>query len=726
MKKKMAISALALSLVVASLTACSSDKSNTNASNSGGGNSPSASNSASATGNGKGASAADSNGAQSPVKNANASDPAIKAGSSVKVINPKIPTLDPTQWQGQILVMQGTLLEGLYGYNQDHEIVPKIATGYKTSEDGLTWTFTLRQDAKWSNGDPVTAHDFYNAYMYQLDPKNTTAQLWLSVLNYVKNSYAYHAGSVTKEEVGLKVVDDYTLEITTTLPHAILGSLVLAGAMPINSKALKEHPTDWFEPQNFVSNGPYTVKSFTPNGELVMVSNPNYVGAKGQLNRGNVETITVLPESSVPVEVYMAGKTDVAMVQSTSDLQYVKTHDLKSQLYTAPNYSIRYMAWSNPATESPYDKKEVRQAIAKAIQRSPIVDSVLNGMGGATNIFASPGWPTYELEKGLEENVEEAKKLLKDAGFEGGKGLPKLTLYIGIKEKDPQGESIALALGQLLQQNLGIQSEIKQLNETEWNAYQYSGPQPGAQPGFVLASGATNWSEPGGLDMGATQQLYSLGTLDAPLEATQKFIEWSKDVYYKPAIEQYGDLNDAKVGIKWEDWAALEQAAKEDIAYLDEWFNKQPEEWKPYLRQPGVATDAEKWQQIVDTWKNAKTDADKHAAFVTAWTFVAPNAPGGKLNQNALDVQVYYNKYTSESDKIRDLRMWQAQFVNALEVEKAAPIAAKVVNSLLDDAYAIPLFYQKQYFLVKPGVTGIMSNPWAWGNFYGFQYLNVE
>lgn len=725
MKKKMAISALALSLVVASLTACSSDKSNTNASNSGG-NSPSASSSASATGNGKGSSAADSNGAQMPVKNANASDPAIKAGSSVKVINPKIPTLDPTQWQGQILVMQGTLLEGLYGYNQDHEIVPKIATGYKTSEDGLTWTFTLRQDAKWSNGDPVTAHDFYNAYMYQLDPKNTTAQLWLSVLNYVKNSYAYHAGSVSKEEVGLKVVDDYTLEITTTLPHAILGSLVLAGAMPINSKALKEHPTDWFEPQNFVSNGPYTVKSFTPNGELVMVSNPNYVGAKGQLNRGNVETITVLPESSVPVEVYMAGKTDVAMVQSTSDLQYVKTHDLKSQLYTAPNYSIRYMAWSNPPTESPYDKKEVRQAIAKAIQRSPIVDSVLNGMGGATNIFASPGWPTYELEKGLEENVEEAKKLLKDAGFEGGKGLPKLTLYIGIKEKDPQGESIALALGQLLQQNLGIQSEIKQLNETEWNAYQYSGPQPGAQPGFVLASGATNWSEPGGLDMGATQQLYSLGTLDAPLEATQKFIEWSKDVYYKPAIEKYGDLNDAKVGVKWEDWAALEQAAKEDIAYLDEWTAKQPAEWLPYLKQPGVPTAGEQWQQIVDSWKNAKTDADKHAAFVTAWTFVAPNAPGGKLNQNALDVQVYYNKYTSESDKIRDLRMWQAQFVNALEVEKAAPIAAKVVNSLLDDAYAIPLFYQKQYFLVKPGVTGVMSNPWAWGNFYELHYLNVE
>lgn len=729
MNKKNAISALVLSVALVSVAACSNNNSNNNASDSGGGNSATATNgggSSAASTNGGGTSAADSNGAQAAPKNVSASDPAIKAGSSVTVINPKIPTLDPTQWQGQILVEQGTLLEGLYGYNQNHEIVPKIATGYKVSDDQTTWTFSLRKDAKWSNGDPVTANDFYNAYMYQLDPKNTTAQLWLSVLNFVKNSYAYHAGSVGKDEVGLKVIDDYTLEITTTLPHAILGDLVLAGAMPINSKALKEHPTDWFQPENFVSNGPYMVKSFTPNGELVMVANPNYVGAQGQLNHGNVETIHVLPESTVPVEVYMAGKTDVALVQSTSDLQYVKTHDLKSQLYTAPNYSIRYLEWSNPAAESPYDKKEVRQAIAKAIQRSPIVDSVLNGMGGATNIFASPGWPTYELEKGLDENVKEAKQMLKDAGYENGKGLPKLTLYIGIKEKDPQGESIALALGQELQQNLGIQSEIKQLSETEWNNYQYAGPQANAQPGFILASGATNWSEPGSLDMGATQQLYSIGTMDAPLEATQKFIDWSKDVYYKPAIEQYGDPNNAGAGVKWEDWAALEKAAKEDIAYLDDWIAKQPDEWKPYLKQPGVPTTAEQWQQIVDTWKNAKTDADKHAAFVTAWTFVAPNAPGGKLNQNALDVQVYYNKYTSENDKIRDLRMWQAEFVNALEVEKAAPFAAKVVNTILDDAYAIPLFYQKQYFLVKPGITGVMSNPWAWGNFYEFQYLNVE
>lgn len=124
-----------------------------------------------------------------------------------------------------------------------------------------------------------------------------------------------------------------------------------------------------------------------------MVSNPNYVGAAGKLNHGNVETIHVLPATTVPVEDYMSYHADVVLIQSASDLQYVKkTDELKSQLYTAATYAIKYLLWSNPTTESPYDKKEVRQAIAKAIQRKPIVESVLNGMGGATNIFASPGW----------------------------------------------------------------------------------------------------------------------------------------------------------------------------------------------------------------------------------------------------------------------------------------------------------------------------------------------
>src|SRR5579875_1195872 len=97
---------------------------------------------------------------------------ASNAGGSVTITYPSPPgisSLDPSQWAAQILVDQGTILEGLYGYNQQNQIVPKIASGYSLSKDGLTWTIYLRKDARWSNGDPVTAQDFYYAWMRQLN-----------------------------------------------------------------------------------------------------------------------------------------------------------------------------------------------------------------------------------------------------------------------------------------------------------------------------------------------------------------------------------------------------------------------------------------------------------------------------------------------------------------------------------------------------------------------------
>ncbi|GMA57408.1 hypothetical protein GCM10025858_19110 [Alicyclobacillus sacchari] len=148
-------------------------------------------------------------------------------------------SLDPSQWGAQILVDQGTIMEGLYGYNQKNQIVPKIAVGYKLSNNGLTWTFTLRKDARWSNGQPVTAQDFYYAYMRQMTPSNPNGQLWLSVLNVVKNSYAYHAGTVPASAVGLKVINNYTLQITTSSPHYILGDLAEAARCPSTSKWLR-------------------------------------------------------------------------------------------------------------------------------------------------------------------------------------------------------------------------------------------------------------------------------------------------------------------------------------------------------------------------------------------------------------------------------------------------------------------------------------------------------
>ena len=110
-------------------------------------------------------------------------------------------------------------MEGLYGYNDKNQIVPKIATGYKVSGGGKVWTFSLRHDARWSNGKPVTAQDFYYAWMRLLSPQDSTGALWASVAQYAVNAWQYHAGAATASQVGIKVLNPYAIQLRLTAPH---------------------------------------------------------------------------------------------------------------------------------------------------------------------------------------------------------------------------------------------------------------------------------------------------------------------------------------------------------------------------------------------------------------------------------------------------------------------------------------------------------------------------
>ncbi|MCL6445589.1 MAG: peptide ABC transporter substrate-binding protein, partial [Alicyclobacillus sp.] len=284
--------------------------------------------------------------------------PAMAASKSVTIPLPGMSSLDPSQWGGQILIDQGTILEGLAGYNQKNQIVPKIATHWTVTNGGKTWTFYLRKDAKWSNGDPVTANDFYYAWMRLASPQDSTGALWAGVVQYAANAWSYHAGNVPASAVGLKVINKYTLQLTEATPHDLTGLLPLAASMPLDSKVVNAHPSDWFLPKYFVGDGPYVVSSFTPNGKIVLTRNPKYVGAKGQVNYGNADEIDIIPAPSVPVEDFMAGKMDVATLGNPADYQYVLQHpDLKAQLHTDPLNAIYYLEWDHSVNKSPLDNQ---------------------------------------------------------------------------------------------------------------------------------------------------------------------------------------------------------------------------------------------------------------------------------------------------------------------------------------------------------------------------------
>lgn len=225
---------------------------------------------------------------------------APNAGAEVKVTLPfpVLDSLDTAYWKAQLILSQGTIFEGLFGYEgQELKVVPKIATGYEVSPDYRVWTFTIRTNKKWADGTPVTAEDFYNAWMRFMSLELPDAPMWAGFQWKVFKGYAYKSGAAKPEQVGVKVLDKQTLQVTLEQPDpALQNMMVLASSMPIESRILKEHPNDWWNPKYGAYNGPYMVNQWTNGGDTILVRNPNYVGER----IGNITTFVLRPYGDDP------------------------------------------------------------------------------------------------------------------------------------------------------------------------------------------------------------------------------------------------------------------------------------------------------------------------------------------------------------------------------------------------------------------------------------------
>lgn len=650
---------------------------------------------------------------------------AQSAPSVVTVPNPPISTLDPSQWAGQILIDQGTVMEGLYGYSPTGKIVPKIATGYKVSDGGRVWTFFLRHDAKWSNGQPVTAQDFYYSWMRTASPKNTTSALWASVMSYVLNAWAYHSGAVPASKVGLKVINPYEIQLTLGAAHNIMGEMPITGSMPLYAPSVEAHPTNWYLPQYFVSDAPYTVKSFTPNGEITLVRNPDYVGAPGETNVGNVQEIDVIPAPTVIVEDYLANKVDTGIVGSASDYAYVKSHSqLLAQLHSAPDNVITYLEWDKSTIPSPLDNLKVRQAIEMAIERAPIVNSVMNGLVGETDTFGHPGWPTEAGQQPLPNNVAEAQKLLAQAGYPGGKGVPTLYLYTQTQADNPNSVSIAEALQQEFKQNLGINFQIEPLASTLYGDVVWQALNQGIKPGYVIGGGTPNWPDVTSLPMQSNQMLIWQGTV-GPLWFRQYIANHFYYPKYDPTdVQMFGNPDNTKEGTTWSEWTPLIKEAQKDIAYLNAWLAKQPAAYQAVLNPPGTVPNSQVLQSYIAGYKSAKTAADKHQAWVSFWQWVGNYSTGNGNASVGLDGQVWIDQH--EPRDVYLMTMYNNELNGALTDAQAVPLVLKMDNFMLQQGYGIPLFYAETYYLEMPWLTGVTPNPWSWGNFFQLQYLTTH
>jgi len=646
------------------------------------------------------------------------------ASSSVVTIpmpaNPAISTLDPSNWGAQILIDQGTVMEGLFGYSPTGQIVPKIASSYTVTNGGKTWTFFLRHNAKWSNGQPVTAEDFYYSWLRTASPKNTNDAIWASVMQFVANAYNYHGGGVPASQVGVKVINPYEIQIQLTSPHNMLGTMVLTGAMPLYPPSVEAHPNNWFLPQYFVSDAPYTVKTFTPDGEITLTKNPDYVPAPGQ-SVGNVQTIDLVPAPTVPVEDYLAGRLNAAVITQPSDYKYVQEHSsLRSQLHVQPDNQIVYLEWDKSVVATPLDNVSVRQAIEMAIDRTPIVNNVLQGMGAATDTFGYKGWPTNSLQKPFGYNLPKAKALLAKAGYPGGKGLGTITLYAEVASTTPTSIPVAEAVQEELKQGLGINSVITPEATTEYGNIVWGGLNQGIQPGYIIGQGTPNWSDTTSLPIQSNQQILFAGTV-GPLAYRQHISNYYFPTWDPTDVAQLGNPDDASMGVTFAQWQPMVKAAEADIKYLNAYDARQPAAYKATLIVPGQATDQQQWDNYVKGWQTAKTAADKHAAWVAAWKFVGDWSAGNGGANVGLNGQVWDDQHMPND--VYQATMWNAELGATVNLNTADQLAANLDNYMLQQGYGVPLYDMETFYLESPGLSGIEANPWSWGNLFQLQYL---
>ena len=392
-------------------------------------------------------------------------------------------TLDPAL---NTAVDGGTVLQNLYvglmKTDDDDQPIPGMAESHEVSEDGLVYTFKLR-DAKWSDGEPVKADDFAFAWFRALDSMTKpTPSEYAYQLFYIKNAEKFNAGEATKEEVGIEVVDDKTLKVTLEAPVAYFLSLMAFPTyFPVRQDMVEKDVNLWWaDKETHVSNGPFKFESLAPKSKLVLVKNDNYYDA----DKVKLKTIemSLTDDAQTFLASFKKGELDMIEAPPPQDIpQLLKDKVAQVMPYLGTYFYVINMRPElkdkNPEVYEALQKPEVRRALALGLNKTELVEKV--AMGEQTPAWADvpegikdhEGNNFADKTKYLDKDAgdfEEAKRLLTEAGYPNGEGFPTITLKYN---NNTTHQNMAVAVQAMWKQNLGIDIELA--NE-EWAVFQTS------------------------------------------------------------------------------------------------------------------------------------------------------------------------------------------------------------------------------------------------------------
>ena len=379
----------------------------------------------------------------------------------------QFPTLDPqlNQDVSGFHVIRD-LFEGLLSQDAEGNLVPGVATHFAASDNNTTYTFTLREDARWSNGDPVTAHDFVYAWRRAVDPVTASPYGWYLELTQIENAADILAGEEEPAELGVRAVDDHTLEVRLFAPLPYFPAMTTyATLFPTHQATIEAHGAKWTAPGNMVSNGAYVLTDLVLNEYHRRVKNPEYWDA------GNViiEEVTglVINDDNQALTRYRAGELDHLQPLPAGQFPALR-EEMPDEATSVPRlcsyyYAINHSESGHPALQD----VRVRRALSMAIDRDVIVERLLKGGQWPAYNFThlkTAGFVMPEITYATlsqAERDEEAKRLMEASGIED------LTLRL-IYNTSESHKQIATVISQMWKQKLGVTTELANF---EWKTY---------------------------------------------------------------------------------------------------------------------------------------------------------------------------------------------------------------------------------------------------------------
>jgi oligopeptide transport system substrate-binding protein len=374
---------------------------------------------------------------------------------------PEPDTLDPhlasTQYENNIV---GDMFLGLMTEDARGNAVPGAALGFTSSANGLVYTFSLREHS-WSDGTPVTAHDYVFSYRRMLDPK--TAAQFAAMLYPIVNAQAVNAGKLPPHELGVRALDDHTLEIRFNIQIPYVAQLFTHySTFAVPQHVVERHGEHWPAPQNIVTNGAYVLKEWIPNDHILLVKNPHFYDAKNVA----IERVYFYPtqDYSAALKRFRAGEIDIQMGVPSQEIDWLK-YNMPHALRVSPYIATQYIVIN--VGQPPFDDVRVRTALSLAIDREVIAGRIMDAGEQPAYAFVPPHMPGYPGKAQLrfrslpmQARAARARALLREAGYG-----PDNPLSFDFNIADISDGRLVSVTMQAMWETVGVDARIVPLDE---------------------------------------------------------------------------------------------------------------------------------------------------------------------------------------------------------------------------------------------------------------------